>query len=640
MLRSVKSQFTPFLQWWPDVNRDTFRADALASVTGVLVVLPQGIAFASIAGMPPQYGLYAAMVPAVVAALFGSSRLLVSGPTTAASIVLFSSLSALAVPGSAEYVAYAITLTLMVGVIQFALGIARLGVLVNFVSHPVIVGFTAGAAILIAVNQLEHFLGMEVPATLDTFGTLAFLVLNSDSINPPAALVGLTTLGAGLIARQALPRLPYMLPAIVAGTAMALLVNLILEAVRWDEPVILVGTVAAALPPLSVPEFSLATIKQLAPVAFAVTLFALAEAVSIARSLAARSGQFIDGNQEFIGQGLSNIVGSFFSSYVATGSFNRSAVNYEAGACTPLAAIFAGVLLMAVVGVSAPALAYLPRSAMAGILFLIAWNLVDFRNMRRISRTGASEAVVLWVTFSATLLLELEFAIILGVMLSLVVFLRRASRPSLQARLPDPSLARHRFVTRPGSPRVSAIQDHPRQRSDLLRGGELRRGAPAGDRPAPTPPEAPPDARAKHQLRGRGRGRAAGPGGPSPPRDRRWSLSPPAQGGSPRAARAGRVSRRDRPREHLRVQGRRDRSNLPAPRPERLQGLSTSRIPRVPRGRSRRGGREPRAARAPGGPRGAGLTAPWGGSAGRPNHLHPQRECFTDLLLRPPIHSR
>ena len=154
MFRSVKSQFTPFLQWWPDVNRDTVRADALASVTGVLVVLPQGIAFASIAGMPPQYGLYAAMVPAIVAALFGSSRLLVSGPTTAASIVLFSSLSALAAPGSADYVAYAITLTLMVGVIQFALGIARLGVLVNFVSHPVIVGFTAGAAILIAVNQL------------------------------------------------------------------------------------------------------------------------------------------------------------------------------------------------------------------------------------------------------------------------------------------------------------------------------------------------------------------------------------------------------------------------------------------------------------------------------------------------------
>ena len=452
MLRSVQSQFTPFRQWWPDVNRGTLRADVLASVTGVLVVLPQGIAFASIAGMPPQYGLYAAMIPAIVAAVFGSSRLLVSGPTTAASIVLFSSLSTLAVPGSAEYVAYAITLTLMVGVIQFALGIARLGVLVNFVSHPVIVGFTAGAGILIAINQLEHFLGVAVPSALDAFSTIYYLLRRLDSVNPLAALVGLTTLGVGLVSRSKLPKVPYMLPAILAGTAMALLVNPVLHAVQWEQEVTLVGTVAAALPPLSVPDVSFATIKQLAPAAFAMTLFALAEAVSIARSLAARSGQFIDGNQEFIGQGLSNIVGSFFSSYVATGSFNRSAVNYEAGACTPLSAIFAGLLLMAVVGVSGPALAYLPRAAMAGVLFLIAWNLVDLRNIRRIVRTGASESVVLWMTFASTLLFELEFAIILGVMLSLVVFLRRASRPSLQVRLPDPGLESHRFVSNPDLP--------------------------------------------------------------------------------------------------------------------------------------------------------------------------------------------
>ena len=452
MFRSLRSQFTPFLQWWPDVNRATMRADAWAALTGAIVVLPQGIAFASIAGMPPQYGLYAAMIPAIVAALFGSSRLLVSGPTTAASIVLFSSLSALAIPGSAEYVGYAITLTLMVGVIQLTLGIARLGVLVNFVSHPVIVGFTAGAAILIAVNQLDHFLGVEVPPALDVVATLGFLAVRPELINPFAVVVGLTTLGVGLVSRRRLPRLPYMLPAIIAGTIMALVVNAILAAVDEGRPVTLVGTVAAALPPLSIPDFSLTTIRQLAPAAFAVTLFALAEAVSIARSLAARSGQFIDGNQEFIGQGLSNIVGSFFSSYVATGSFNRSAVNYEAGACTPLAAIFAGVLLVAVVGVSAPALAYLPRAAMAGILFLIAWSLVDLRNIRRIARTGASEAVVLWMTFGATLLLELEFAIILGVMLSLVVFLRRASRPSLQARLPDPKLENHRFVSDPDLP--------------------------------------------------------------------------------------------------------------------------------------------------------------------------------------------
>jgi SulP family sulfate permease len=146
-------RFLPFLAWWPEVNRQTLRADALAGLTGAIVVLPQGVAFATIAGMPPEYGLYAAMVPAVVAALFGSSRLLVSGPTTAASIVLFSTLSALAAPGSATYVFYALTLTFMVGIIQLVMGLARLGHLVNFISHSVVVGFTAGAALLIAASQ-------------------------------------------------------------------------------------------------------------------------------------------------------------------------------------------------------------------------------------------------------------------------------------------------------------------------------------------------------------------------------------------------------------------------------------------------------------------------------------------------------
>jgi len=164
--RDVWIKFAPFLEWWPEVNGRSLRADALAAITGAIVVLPQGVAFATIAGMPPEYGLYAAMVPAVIAALFGSSRQLVSGPTTAASIVLFSSLSVLADPGSVDYVAYALTLTFMVGVIELAMGIARLGALVNFISHSVIVGFTAGAAVLIAASQIKNFSGVDVPPGL------------------------------------------------------------------------------------------------------------------------------------------------------------------------------------------------------------------------------------------------------------------------------------------------------------------------------------------------------------------------------------------------------------------------------------------------------------------------------------------
>ena len=194
--------FLPFLLWWPEVNRKTLRADGLAGFTGAIVVLPQGVAFATIAGMPPEYGLYAAMVPAVVAALFGSSRLLVSGPTTAASVVLFSTLSTMAAPGSATYVYYALTLTFMVGLIQLVMGLARLGHLVNFISHSVIVGFTAGAALLIAASQTKHFLGIDLPSGLHVYQVLAGAYEQAAQINWMTVVVGVLTVGSGLAARR------------------------------------------------------------------------------------------------------------------------------------------------------------------------------------------------------------------------------------------------------------------------------------------------------------------------------------------------------------------------------------------------------------------------------------------------------
>jgi SulP family sulfate permease len=435
-------RFLPFLTWWPEVNRQTLRADALAGLTGAIVVLPQGVAFATIAGMPPEYGLYAAMVPAVVAALFGSSRLLVSGPTTAASIVLFSTLSALAAPGSATYVFYALTLTFMVGIIQLVMGLARLGHLVNFISHSVVVGFTAGAALLIAASQTKHFFGLDLGSGLHLHQVVTGVYLNAGSIDWTTTAVGVITVGSGLLGRRYLKQVPYMLIAIVAGTLAALAANRFL-----GGHVALVGVSPAAIPPLSVPSFSFTTWQQLAPAALAVTLFALTEAVSIARSLAARTGDLIDGNQEFIGQGLSNIAGAFFSGYVATGSFNRSAVNYEAGARTPLASISASLMLVLVLLAVAPLLAYMPKAAMAGVLYLVAVGLIDVHHIKTIVRASRSDAAVLISTFLATILLELDFAIMLGVMLSLVIYLHRASRPRVLVRVPDPRQPKRRFNT-------------------------------------------------------------------------------------------------------------------------------------------------------------------------------------------------
>jgi SulP family sulfate permease len=433
------------LRWWPRVNRASFRDDLMAGITGAIVVLPQGVAFATIAGMPPEYGLYAGMVPAVIAALFGSSWHLVSGPTTAASIVLFSALSVYAEPGSQQYVALALTLTFMVGVIQLVMGVARLGTLVNFISHSVVIGFTAGAAILIATKQFKNFFGLEIARGAHVHETVMAVIHQAGQINPYIVAVGLTTMFTGIIVKRFLPRVPYMIAAMVIGSLVSVALNYFLG--QAQTGITTVGALPRSLPPLSAPDVSLSAIKDLAPAALAATLFALTEAVSIARSLSARSGQHLDGNQEFIGQGLSNLAGSFFSGYVATGSFNRSGLNYQAGAKTPLAAVFAGTLLMVIMVLVAPLAAYLPNAAMAGILFLVAWGLIDFHHIHKIIQTSRSETAILVTTFLATLFLELEFAIFLGVMLSLVLYLMRTSRPRVLPRVPDPSTPGRKFIT-------------------------------------------------------------------------------------------------------------------------------------------------------------------------------------------------
>lgn len=446
----------PFLTWLPQVRGRDLRADFIAGLTGAIVVLPQGVAFATIAGMPPQYGLYAGMIPAIIAALFGSSRHLVSGPTTAASVVIFSALSLHATPGSADYITLALTLTFMVGMFELALGLARMGVLVNFISHSVIVGFTAGAAILIAAKQLKHFFGLEMDNNGNLPELLFRFVQHLDTLNPYAVLVAVVTLVSGMVAKRWLKPVPYMVVAMLSGTLLSVGLNTWLGASTTQ--LVLVGALPATLPPLSAPLLNLETIKMLAPAALAITLFALTEAVSIGRSMAVRGGYSINSNQEFIGQGLSNIAGSFFSGYVSTGSFNRTGVNVETGARTPLAAVFAGLLLMAVVVLVAPYAAYLPKAAMAGVLFLVAWGLIDWHEIRSVIRFSKRETAVLLTTFLSALFLDLEFAIFLGVLLSLVLYLEKTSHPRILTRTPDANLPNHAFSSDPELPQCPQLR--------------------------------------------------------------------------------------------------------------------------------------------------------------------------------------
>jgi SulP family sulfate permease len=436
----IWSRIFPFLRWWPLVTRDTIRADLIAGLTGAVVVLPQGVAFAMIAGMPPVYGLYTAMVPPIIAALFGSSRHLISGPTTAISIVVFATVAKFAEPGSAKFIQMALTLTFLAGVYQLALGLARMGALVNFISHSVVVGFTAGAAVLIASSQLNHYFGMHIPSGESFLHTWRDIFQQIDEANLYVTGIASVTLVSLIVLMRLKPRWPVMLVAMVIGSVVAMLIGAAAHDIR------VVGQLPQQLPPLSMPDLRLAALKQLGSAALAIAMLGLVEAVSIARSVASKSGQRIDGSQEFVGQGMANIFGSFFSSYASSGSFTRSGLNYTAGAVTPLSGVFAALALALIVLLVAPLAAHLPIAAMAAVLLVVAWRLIDFHHIKTIIATSRRETAVLATTFFATLFVELEFAIYVGVMLSLIIYLMRTAQPNVAATAPDPATPHHTFV--------------------------------------------------------------------------------------------------------------------------------------------------------------------------------------------------
>ncbi len=415
----------PFIAWFRLTTIETIKADFFAGLTGAIIVLPQSVAFATIAGMPPEYGLYTAMVVPIIAALFGSSFHLVSGPTTAISIVVFAAVSKYAEPGSAEFVSLALTLTFLAGVYQLVFGLAKFGMLVNFVSHNVVIGFTAGAALLIASSQIPYILGVDIPRGEDFLNTWFDIYTGVGGFNIYLLIVGLGTLISAIVVKILKPKFPNLLIGMFVGGLLAFYLSGFTDSIKT------IGAMPAYFPPLSTPDFSLNSLKSLAPEAFAIALLGLIEASSIGRSIATKSNQRIDANQEFIGQGASNMVGSFFSSYASSGSFTRSGVNFESGARTPLSAILAALFLMVIVLLVAPLISYLPLAAMAGIILLVAYNLIDFKNIKKTFTYSKSESVIFTATFLATIFFELEFAIYLGVLLSLMLFIAKTSTPDV-----------------------------------------------------------------------------------------------------------------------------------------------------------------------------------------------------------------
>ncbi len=439
--KHVLPLFFPFLAWKDELrDRETIRADLMAGIVGAIIVLPQGIAFALIAGLPPVYGLYTAIVTPVVAALFGSSRHLVSGPTTPISLVVFASVSQFADPSSSEYISKVLLLTFMAGAIQLGLALARMGRYISFVSHTVVVGFTAGAAVLIVTNQLRGVLGVPIDRQASFVGIWQQALQHIDRINWPIFAVAAYTLFSAVHVRKHFPRLPHLLVALIFGTALA-----------WgiggpEAGIPFVSEIPRALPAFTPPNLADGTYRGLLSSAFAIALLGLIEAVAIGKAIALKSGQHIVANQEFFGQGLSNVVGSLFSCYAGSGSFTRSGVNYQAGARTPMAAIFAAVFVLIVVLALGPFARFLPSPALAGLIVLIGWSLIDFKHIREIRKASKQENFILGATFVATLFSELEFAIYIGVLLSLFFFLRKTSQPNIAVMAPDPEHPRHQIV--------------------------------------------------------------------------------------------------------------------------------------------------------------------------------------------------
>jgi SulP family sulfate permease len=443
-LRTIPAFFFQPVRTLRSYHRSDLRPDVVAGLTVAVILLPQAIAYALIAELPPAMGLYTAIVAAIVGALWGSSFHLQTGPTNAISLLILSTLFTMATPGTAEYLVLAGLMAVMVGVIQLAMGLARLGVLVNFVSHSVIVGFSAGAGVLIAVQQLRHLLGLEFTSHGLTEAVQG-VVMHLPEAHRVTTALGLGTMLLIVLLRRLNPKLPGPLIGMVAAAATVGVLGL------DQQGVVVIGELPRSLPPLAqLPLLNPRLIRQLAPGALAVAAIGLVEAMSIARSIASQSGQRLDSNQEFAGQGLANVASGLLSGYPCSGSFTRSAVNFDAGARTPMASAFSGLFVLIAMLAFAPFAAYVPRAALAGVLILTAYSMVDRAEIARILRGARADAVIMVVTFLGTLFLHLEFAVLTGILISFAVYIMKTSVPEVSPVLPDENF-RH-FIHQPERP--------------------------------------------------------------------------------------------------------------------------------------------------------------------------------------------
>jgi SulP family sulfate permease len=431
-MQSILSELAPFVAWMRNYRGHHLRGDLIAGLTVAVVAVPQSMAYALIAGIPVQYGLYASIVPTIVGCLWGSSAHLITGPTTAVSLVVFTSLVELAGPGSPHYIELCFLLALIVGIIQIGMGLARLGVFLNFVSHSVILGFSAGAAVLIGFKQVPNFLGLRLEKGGAFLSSLVDLLAHLGETHVVTFLLGLLTVAVIVTLKRLRPVWPGTLIAmVVAG---ALVAGFDLDA----QGVAVVGAIPRSLPPFHLPVVGWGEhFGRLVPGALAIAILGLVEAASIAKAIAGQTHQRINLNQEFLGQGIANVAAGLFSGYPGSGSFTRSAVNFSSGGKTPVSGIISGVSVAVTVLLAAPFAASLPVAALAGVLLVIAVEMIKVADIKRTVRSTRNDAAVLVITFLSTLFLSIEFAVYVGVLLSIGLHLKTTSHPRIYSTVPD-----------------------------------------------------------------------------------------------------------------------------------------------------------------------------------------------------------
>jgi len=414
----------PFLGW-PRPTAGHVRADLLAGVTVAMVLVPQSMAYAQLAGLPPHYGLYAAFLPGIVAALWGSSWHLATGPVAMTSLLTATTLGTVASVGSDRYLHLAIVLAAMVGILRLGIGLCRMAFVVNFLSLPVICGFTNAAAIVIAASQAHKLTGLDAPREGHMLSDLWALLRQLDMAHLPTLAVGLLALAALLLLRRAAPRFPAALAVAAAGTLAVWALGL--EA----RGVAVIGAIPAGLPPVSLPRSDLAEIRMMLPGACAILLIGFLEVCAVSKAIATRSKQRIDFNQELVGQGLSAMVGALSHCFPTSGSFSRSALNHAAGAKSGLSAVFTGIVVLLTLLFLTPLLSHLPQAILAAIIIAAVATLIDFARLRHAWQVSRGDGLAGYVTFIATLALapRLLEGILIGTALAIALHLHRMMRP-------------------------------------------------------------------------------------------------------------------------------------------------------------------------------------------------------------------